>query len=41
MYGLENKPEVEFPEYIANLKRTFQKAYEIAREQTTVPEGAV
>ena len=41
MYGLENTPEVELLEYIANLKRTFQKAYEIAREQTTVPEGDV
>ena len=32
MYSLENTQEVDLPEYIANLKRTFQKAYEIARE---------
>ena len=26
MYGIENMPEVELPEYVANMKHTLQKA---------------
>ena len=26
MYGIENTPEVELPEYVANMKHTLQKA---------------
>ena len=32
MYGMDNTPDVELPEYVGNLKRTLQKAYEVARE---------
>ena len=32
MYGMDNTPDVELPEYVDNLKRTLQKAYEVARE---------
>ena len=32
MYGTDNTPDDELPEYVGNLKRTLQKAYKVAPE---------
>ena len=32
MYGMDNTPDVELPEYVGNLKRTSQKPYKVTRE---------
>ena len=32
MYGMDNTPDVELPEYVGNLKRTLQKEYKVAQE---------